>query len=116
MASKTPDPKSGNGIVNAKDGLTMMTVAPVLYLGCASLANYITKPGGVFEKLLGGVMNTTTFVATAGSQSSLPAGKTVPALALLYTVATYSLSSASSAGAIASAFKEGRNNKCTSPS
>ena len=90
----------------------MLTVAPTLYLGCASLANYITKPGGVFEKIMGGVLNTTTFVATAGSQSSLPVGKTLPALALLYTVATYSLSSASSASAIASAFKEGRNNKC----
>lgn len=101
-----------NGIVNAKDGITMMTVAPLLYLGCATFANWVTKPGGMFEALLNGVLNTTTFVATAGTQSTLPVGKTIPALALLYTAATYSISSASSASAIASAYKEGRNNKC----
>lgn len=110
MASSKP--QEGNGVVNAKDGLAMMGLAPLLYLGCATGANYLSTPGGAFEKLLNGILNTTTFAATAGSTSTVAANRVIPALSALYLFATYSLSSASSAAAIASAFKEGRNNDC----
>jgi hypothetical protein len=105
-------PQEGNGIVNAKDGISMLAVAPVLYVGGATLANYLTTPGGTFEKLLNGILNTTSFVATAGSTSTMAANRVIPALSALYLFATYTLSSVSSAAAISSAFKEGRNNKC----
>jgi hypothetical protein len=109
MAARKPE---DGGIANPKEGLTMLSVAPVLYVGCSALANYISKPGGVFEKLLNGILSTSAYVATAGTQSSIPAGRVIPALSALYIFSTYSLGSASSASAIAGGFKEGRNNKC----
>lgn len=100
-----------DGLVNPSAALTMIGSAPFIFLGAVPVANFVTSSGGVFEKLLNGIVNTTAFIGTAGTTSSIPLNRIIPALSALYLFGTYTLGGASSAAAIAGSSQEGRDNK-----
>jgi hypothetical protein len=45
----------------------MIATAPFVFVAGVPLTNFITAPGGIFEKLLNGIIGTTTFIGTAGT-------------------------------------------------
>ena len=107
---------TGDGLVNPNAALGMISTAPFIFIAGVPLTNVITRPNGIFEKLLTGIINTSAWVGTAGSTSSVPANRIIPALSALYLFGTYTLGGASSAAAIAGSSRDGRDNKSKSPS
>lgn len=101
-----------DGVVNPSAALQMIGTAPFVFVAGVPVTNFLTAPGGVFEKLLNGIVNTSVFVGTAGARSSISTDRVIPALSALYLFGTFALGGASSAAAIAASSKDGRDNKC----
>jgi hypothetical protein len=64
MSSANP---RDDGLVNVSAAITMIATAPFVFVAGVPLTNFITAPGGIFEKLLNGIIGRTTFIGTAGT-------------------------------------------------
>lgn len=74
------------------------------------VTSYITQQGGVFEKIVDTLVNTIGFIGTAGAQTTIAPGRSIPALGALYLFLTYAMTGAVAVGARASATPKGHDN------
>ena len=80
------------------------------------VTSWLAQPDGVLEKLVGGVLSTTTYVFTAGSSSAVAPAATIPALSAIYIAFTYAFTGAASAAGQAAGQRDGRdNNRALAP-
>lgn len=87
-------------------------MAPV-FLAAIPVTSWLAQPNGVLEKLVNGLLSTTTYIFTAGSSSTISPAATIPALSAIYIFFTFGFTGAASAGAQAAGTRGGRDNNRT---
>ena len=75
------------------------------------LTSFLVQPNGLLEKAVNALCSGVAFVGSAGSSKSVSQTSKVAALSTLYIAMTYAISGANSVAGVASAQKEGRDNK-----
>lgn len=97
-----------NGIYNT-NGFLWASAGPV-FIALVPVTSWLTTPGGLVEKAVHGLINTTAFIGSAGSTTTISKAGAIPALTAVYIAVTYALSGAASVGGVAAASPNGRDN------
>lgn len=101
---------NNDGVVNPSGSILLLAAPPIFAAG-VPVCNFIASKGGLFEKALNGFISASTFVASAGTTSSISSDRVIPALSAIFLFSTYALAGASSAAAIGMSSSEGRSNE-----
>ena len=90
---------SPDGVLNPS-GYKFLGIAPPIFLAAVPLSSWLSQPGGLIEKIIHGIARGTVYAGSAGTTTSVPAARIVPALSALYLFLVYGVGGASSASAI----------------